>query len=41
MLIGAVAVPLGLPLALCLGGLAAALYALGVWLATPSVRRLD
>jgi len=41
MLIGAVAVPLGLPLALSLGGLAAALYALGAWLAMPSVRRLD
>jgi MFS family permease len=41
MLIGAGAVPLGLPLAFSLGGLAAALYAMSAWLAMPSVRHLD
>lgn len=41
MLIGWLAVPLGLPLALSLGSLVAALYALGVWIAIPTLRRRD
>jgi MFS family permease len=41
MLVGWLAVSLGLPLALCLASLAALLYALGVRLIMPSLRRLD
>ena len=41
MLVGWLALPLGLPLALSLGGLIAIGYALGVRLAVPSLRRLD
>ncbi len=41
VMIGAAAVRLGLPLALSLGGVAALIYALGLWTAVPSVRRLD
>jgi MFS family permease len=40
-LIGGLAVPLGLPLALGLGAAAALLYALGLRIAMPSLRRLD
>ena len=40
-LIGGLAVYLGLPLALSLGGLAALVYALGLLLAMPAIRRLD
>jgi hypothetical protein len=41
MMIGWMAVYLGLPLALGLGGLVALIYALGLRFAMPSVRRLD
>lgn len=41
VMIGGMAVHLGLPLALSLGGVAAMIYALGLWIAMPSVRRLD
>lgn len=41
VIIGGVAVHLGLPLALSLGGVVAMIYALGLWIAMPSLRRLD
>lgn len=41
MVIGGLAVHLGLPLALSLGGLVALLYALAVWLVAPAIRHLD
>ncbi len=41
MLIGGIAVHLGLPLALSLGGIAALIYALGLRIAMPGIRHLD
>jgi hypothetical protein len=41
LIIGALAIPLGLPLALALGGAAALVFAVIVWLALPVVRGLD
>ncbi len=41
MLIGGSAIYLGLPLALSLGGVAALVYALSLWLVMPTIRRLD
>lgn len=41
MLIGGIAVHLGLPLALSLGGIAALIYALGLRIAMPGIRQLD
>lgn len=41
VLIGSLAVYLGLPLALSLGAVLALLYALALWLAAPAIRRLD
>jgi hypothetical protein len=41
VLIGWIAVSLGLPLALSLGGLVAVIYALALRFIMPSLRRLD
>jgi hypothetical protein len=41
LLVGGSAVYLGLPLALTLGGLAALIYALGLSIAVPALRRQD
>jgi hypothetical protein len=41
LLIGAIAVSIGLPRALSLGGVAALIYALGLAIALPVLRRLD
>jgi hypothetical protein len=40
-MIGGLAVNLGLPLALCLGGVLALFITGGFWLVMPAVRRLD